>query len=119
VIRQTLGFRVGEAPEPEIPADEPEARQLLERLQQEPDTLTGRIAELNRNRRQLARYVEDVRNVYEKGALRRRTHAVALNCHSVRLENSSPGRSTVLGKAGWLGESGKCCVSRQTAAPRW
>ena len=27
----------------------------------------------------------------------------------------TPGRSTVLGKFGWFGESGKCCVSRQNA----
>ena len=26
---------------------------------------------------------------------------------------SSPGRSTVVGKLGWFGESGKCWVSRQ------
>jgi hypothetical protein len=25
----------------------------------------------------------------------------------------SPGFSSVLGKSGWFGESGKCCVSRQ------
>ena len=28
----------------------------------------------------------------------------------------SPGRRTVLGKSGWFGESGKCCVSRQKPA---
>ncbi len=30
----------------------------------------------------------------------------------------SPGRSTTLGKPGWLGESGKCCVSRHRPARR-
>jgi hypothetical protein len=35
------------------------------------------------------------------------------NTQTVRDRYSSPGRSTVPGKAGWLGESGKCCVSRQ------
>ena len=28
----------------------------------------------------------------------------------------SPGLSSVLGKSGWFGESGKCCVSRQNPA---
>ncbi len=33
--------------------------------------------------------------------------------YTVRDTYSSPGRSTVDGKPGWLGESGKCWVSRQ------
>ncbi len=34
------------------------------------------------------------------------------NANTVSAWNFSPGRSTVDGKFGWFGESGKCCVSR-------
>ena len=36
-----------------------------------------------------------------------------VNRNTVVDVNSSPGRRMVPGKLGWLGESGKCCVSRQ------
>jgi hypothetical protein len=36
---------------------------------------------------------------------------------SVVLVKVSPGRSTVLGKSGWFGESGKCSVSRHRPSP--
>ncbi len=39
--------------------------------------------------------------------------------HSVRLCSTAPGRSTVLGWPGRLGESGRCWVSRQREPWRW
>jgi hypothetical protein len=47
----------------------------------------------------------------EPAATRYRSYSVP-KLNTVLLWNSCPGRSTVDGKAGWLGESGKCCVSR-------
>jgi hypothetical protein len=38
------------------------------------------------------------------------------NANTVVDMNSSSGRSSVDGKSGWFGESGKCCVSRQKAS---
>jgi len=37
----------------------------------------------------------------------------AENLNTVFDLNVSPGFKIVLGKSGWFGESGKCCVSRQ------
>jgi hypothetical protein len=36
--------------------------------------------------------------------------------NAVEERNVLPGRRIVLGKAGWFGESGKCCVSSATPA---
>src|ERR1700761_5701341 len=38
------------------------------------------------------------------------------NSKMVVLRPTRPGRSSVEGNAGWLGESGKCCVSRHSPA---
>ena len=41
---------------------------------------------------------------------------VTPNVKLVSDRNVCPGRSSVLGNWEWLGESGKCCVSRQNPA---
>jgi len=38
------------------------------------------------------------------------------NANTVCVCSITPGFSSVLGNAGWFGESGKCCVSKQSPA---
>ena len=47
--------------------------------------------------------------------LHRRSHSRTENRKTVVDSKGLPGRRTVEGKFGWLGESGKCCVSTQKA----